>query len=1121
MKFIQKFIKLYIKKKLKYQLINTAINFLSILLSLILFFILLENNAYFDSIVKQKVFSLFYLLTISFIIFSLLRIIIHRYNILNNSNYNEIAIELIDKIPTKDRIVNALQIYSKIDLNSKYSYLTVNAVNKLEDELKNIDINDIKFEIFKKNIYISITLILAAISLLSINNYYDAFHRLVKKNINFERDIPFSLVLKNSTLDNYFYPNEKLNLIVKADGEAPEKIDFHIKNLNNYKKISSKKNDNYYSLSLNNINKETVVWASYTNEPIFSFNRYEVLTDTFIIKIKKRPEIKILKLIIEPPKYTNLNEISHNQSIKRIEILKGSILNIIAEFDKNIKNIELIFDNDSSVNFKNNSKNTHSKIDINKSFELEFKFSDFKNNYGIPIKYNIIKVDDLNPIANIKFPENDFKIEDQYIIPLEIEVADDYGLNKVKLNYKIIKPYYLAQDTIVYNFNIKQFQNTNKTNSFFTYNWNIKSLNLSPGDEVTYWISAYDYKKDHELNFGISNILRAYVPSLEQMYYEVEEEQKVIEQNFDDILNSVDELKSIYDNVSKDVLKEKIGFEQSQEINNMTEELEQISDKIENLESTIQIIEELNSKNELINDELGDKIEKLQEMFKDMLNSDLMKALEQLQNSLNQDDFKKSLEELNKLNFEIGDLELQLDRMIDLFEQVVAEQKLNELVNKINEMSDFQDKISEKIQHNHNENNINPMINTQKDNLKDFNKNLDEASKLTQNIDQVLSDDINSIIEEQKQNNIKNLLNEISNNKNKNSKANKSSEVKNNLDNIKEELNKIIEQYQKKASIEMLNAFSRIIKNLIDMSYDQEKLTKDSKSIKSKKASMVGNITKKENILMQQYKTVFIQISDLSKKSFHISAETSKTFSQIFNYLSKTIAGLEQGKISEAKKNQYNVMIYINKTILQLISAMDQMQNSGEASGYSQYLESMEQLMSAQQQINQGMNSLLPMPFGQQQTGEGLMQSLMQQQNQLKNQLEQLIDENSTSSTNNQGDGLGKALDDMDKIINDFQNNQFSQESIERGKQVYRRLLQHKNAIQNRGYDDKWEAKEDDKIEWENSKNIDNNKINNEELKKLYKTLDDINNNINISNENKKIIQEYLKILIDEKINEK
>ena len=141
MKFIQKFIKLYIKKKLKYQLINTTINFLSILLSLILFLILLENNAYFDSIVKQKVFSLFYLLTISFVIFSLLRIIIHRYNILNNSNYNEIAIELIDKIPTKDRIVNALQIYSTIKSITKASFAMCQKIKKNEELVLEADIH--------------------------------------------------------------------------------------------------------------------------------------------------------------------------------------------------------------------------------------------------------------------------------------------------------------------------------------------------------------------------------------------------------------------------------------------------------------------------------------------------------------------------------------------------------------------------------------------------------------------------------------------------------------------------------------------------------------------------------------------------------------------------------------------------------------------------------------------------------------------------------------------------------------------------------------------------------------------------------------------------------------------
>ena len=78
-----------------------------------------------------------------------------------------------------------------------------------------------------------------------------------------------------------------------------------------------------------------------------------------------------------------------------------------------------------------------------------------------------------------------------------------------------------------------------------------------------------------------------------------------------------------------------------------------------------------------------------------------------------------------------------------------------------------------------------------------------------------------------------------------------------------------------------------------------------------------------------------------------------------------------------------------------LIEAMSDMQKSGEASGYSQYLASMEQLTKGQQALNQGMGSLLPMPFGEQPGSEGLMQSLMQQQKKLTQQLEQLMNENS------------------------------------------------------------------------------------------------------------------------------
>ena len=67
----------------------------------------------------------------------------------------------------------------------------------------------------------------------------------------------------------------------------------------------------------------------------------------------------------------------------------------------------------------------------------------------------------------------------------------------------------------------------------------------------------------------------------------------------------------------------------------------------------------------------------------------------------------------------------------------------------------------------------------------------------------------------------------------------------------------------------------------------QEEIISISKYIKSKKDSKINMITSKENIVLQQYKNVFIQISDLSKKSFHINAKVSKTFSQEY----KTFCG--------------------------------------------------------------------------------------------------------------------------------------------------------------------------------------------------------------------------------------
>jgi len=1123
MNYIKKFLDLYLSKKNNHINLKLILNFFIAIMIFAIVIIMIENYIYFKSNIKIKIFNIIMLLTSFGFFFLVLRTIIHKYHFFNNSKYQDLALELIKKLPTKDRIINALQIYSQINTKNSYSDLTIKAVNDLEEEIKGVNLENIKIKFPLMNLYALVLLCsLFSCVILFSENHYSAFNRILNKQTSFEKPLPFEIQFNNSKTKYSVFKNENLEGIISGNGLLPPEIDLNW--LADGKKNTKKINltNQSYEYIFKNIKSNMKIWAEYSNNSILKYNNYKIQTDTISVVLKERPEIKELNIIIEPPKYTKTTGIKHTPSLSKIKLLKGSIIHIKGLTNKKLESAELRFKKDNTINMDIKDKIITAQFEAVENTNFEIICSDFENNKNIKIEYFLEIVDDLNPYVSIKYPPDNFKIDENYNIDLTIEVLDDFGINEIFLEYNITKPYYLNQDTISNQLSLLKNSENNKTNQFLNYKWDISNLNIGPGDEIFYLIKAIDNNTKTGPGIGKSAILRAYFPNLEELYFEVEQEQEIIEDTFDDVVDSIDEIKDMYQTISNDVLKEQTGLEQEQEAQAMAEELQEISDKIENLEKTINTIKELNEKNDLISDALGEKIQKLQQMFQEAINSDLMDALQNLQKSLNKDNFEQSLEDLNNFDFEINDLEQQLDRMIELFEQVVAEQKLNELTKKIDEMENLQEDITKKIDENSLNQNIMPMENKQIDNLEEFKKTLDETNKLMENINPKLMEAINDLsngeeiyqIEEE----INNMLSDAK--KNKSEMKQISENIEKNIKKMSNDLEQIIENHQKKASIEMLNLYTRIIKSLIDMSFEQEQIISIAKNIKSKKDSKINLITSKENIILQQYKNIFIQISDLSNKSFHINAEVSKTFSQIFNSLVKTISAFEQGKITIAKKNQPLIIEYINKTILLLIEAMSNMQQSGEASGYSQYLASMEQLTKGQQALNQGMGSLLPMPFGEQPGSEGLMQSLMQQQQQLTQQLEQLINENSFAKGENTG-GLGKALEDMNEIIRDFENQQISQESINRGERAYKKLLEHQNAIKNRGLDEKWEAEQN------YSQKLLNNDMNklkstdNAKLKELYKTLEKLDQNQNLTKENKIIIQEYLKILIKENLNEK
>ena len=86
------------------------------------------------------------------------------------------------------------------------------------------------------------------------------------------------------------------------------------------------------------------------------------------------------------------------------------------------------------------------------------------------------------------------------------------------------------------------------------------------------------------------------------------------------------------------------------------------------------------------------------------------------------------------------------------------------------------------------------------------------------------------------------------------------------------------------------------------------------------------------------------------------------------NSIAKTITNIEQKKIGTARKNQIENLKYINEITFLLLLSMEEMQNSSSASGFEQFMESLENMTQQQQGVNQGTMQLSQMGMMQQQS---------------------------------------------------------------------------------------------------------------------------------------------------------
>ena len=197
---IKRFLNLYLNRKLRIESIIFILNISIILTIYLTFLILIEKTAFLTPEIKTKNLNIILIISGISFTFLILKIIIHKYNFWNNSNDQKLAKELIHKISTKDSIINALQIYSELDIKNPYSDLTIKAIDDAENQIDFSEIKKIKMTFPIKNFYLLCIIIISFITLISISNeYYNAAYRMTHYNIFWNKPLPFNLSIQGKT----------------------------------------------------------------------------------------------------------------------------------------------------------------------------------------------------------------------------------------------------------------------------------------------------------------------------------------------------------------------------------------------------------------------------------------------------------------------------------------------------------------------------------------------------------------------------------------------------------------------------------------------------------------------------------------------------------------------------------------------------------------------------------------------------------------------------------------------------------------------------------------------------------------------------------------------------------
>lgn len=1099
------------RKEKLYKILTGVFNSVAITALLLLLVSAIEMIANGDEAFRGVLAALVLLGFLGAAIYFLLPSMIYSAKFSGMKSLEVLSMRIGEKYPEiKDRLCNAVQLISsgpgKQGTSPEMAIAAFQGVAQQSSEKdfsKIIDHSEIK----RSAIFFFAGIILTSALFIGFDGSLGAsLNRIANWNRSFVPPAPFSLEVKPEK--DKVLRNDEVTISIIAKGETPEQVRLYIKEdqqenfdiytlkqdsagIFDYKIPTLKRSIKYYA---------EADWLSTT-----------VSSEFGSIDVTDRPMIRSLSGSIHYPSYTGLAAKSFTEQNADVTALRGSNAKITIIANKPLKNAEIVFEEgvsefafdttksasspDTLIYKMNTDGNSASgNFKINKSGIYYITLTDIEGETNeSPIKYSVSAMDDEHPSITMVQPIMDVQLTEEALLPLIVNISDDYGFSKLILHYRLVASRYVAAEENYSQIEIPFLKDELSKN--VSYLWDLNQIGISPEDHYEFYLEIFDNDVVSGPKSSRTSSLLLRLPSLEEVLNSANDQQNKIEENLEKVLKKAEEVKKDMDELNQEILKnqkqKELNWDEQKKAENIMKKREELQKKISEIQKDLEKVTKDLEQNNAISQETMEKYMELQQLLNEVNSPDIERMNQMMKNAMDkmsQDELRKTME---NLKFDEERFRKSIERTLNILKRLKAEQKTEALRKLAEKLAEKQKDLSEKMANTNpkdkqKRNELSREQERLKEDLENMKKEMNSLEDLMKEIGedmpmdkfQKAEDALNAEQTKQQMQKSQQQMQQGNFQKAQNSQQ----QAQQNLQSFAQQMQQLQQQMNENVSKEAMRQMQKSINDMLELSEQQENLKKETKS-SNYNSTKLPEMAQKQSEIYDNLANVAKGMMELSQKSFAVTPEMGKQIGDAMREMQNSMQQLSNRRTHQSAKAQEKAMSCMNKSAMSMqsqLSMMQQQQSSGSCqnpggmgqgqqgqqagpgAGSGSFMQRLQQAAAQQQMINQQM---------QQQMGGGSngnmsmeqrskMSRLAGEQGKTMKSIRQLAQEQKEFANGEKKNGnLEKISEEMQEVLTDMESGRLTPETLKRQERILSRLLDASRSMNERDFEKKRESK--------------------------------------------------------------